>query len=579
MRIQEAREVLNGLGIESPDLEVLKPTEASYTSLLLQPSGPILGGADRIGGLDQATSIAKTLAFARLARERGAHLAVAPEYFTPWAALKTLLETGVTPQAGSLWVLGCESIRGEELTRFKAEAPAHCEVIYEPLDQLQADRALLDPVALIFISKRADGQDCLVLLVQFKTFPSRDELFLEEGTLKRGTTIYRLRGVCGTLSLVTLICSDALAVDDAKVADLVDRSTVIHIQLNPAPRNDTYRKYRAEAFRLDTRASECHILCLNWARTIVQHDDAGVMHQWPAVAGSTWYLPKDSCAQSDAVVLPNHDLGLYYTYMRERRHALVLDYDEAVFECRVPKVMTRGGALLANRNGPSGTARYEWSGGANSWIPQAGPPGAGFSALMASDPRAAAALPGHTTQSPLNVERLLALSAGAIAGGDGWRQLASIDSFQIDADELVQRVTVVQDTDAKPVQFRHQRLQVVAQLRHELNRRDTWPPQIEGVGKTSRIEWDGAGRPFNVHGDASRPALICYLGDNPLGRDIEKATSKLIDVLRRQGGDDYKRLCLLYREFGELMFARLPGLTRFDDALEDERDILSTDTE
>lgn len=579
MRIQEAREVLNGLGIEAPELEVLKPTEATYTSLLLQPSGPILGGAARIGALDHATSTAKTLAFARLARGRGAHLAVAPEYSTPWAALQTLIATDVTPPAGCLWVLGCESIRGEELIQFKAAMPANCEVVYEPLDQLADDRHLLDPVALVFNSKRTSGQDCLVVLVQFKTFPSRDDLFLEEGVLRRGTTVYRLGGERGKLSLVTLICSDVFALDDAAIVDLVDRSTVVHIQLNPSPRNDAYRQYRAQAFKRDAKSTDCHILCLNWARTIVQHDDAGNTEKWPAVGGSTWYLPKDSCAQSDAVVLPNHEHGLYYTYMKERRHALVLDYDEAVFECRVPKVMTTGLAALANRNGPSGIARYEWNAGNVSWVAQATPPGAGFTELMADYPDAAAALPGYATHSPLNIERLLALSAGAIAGGDGWKELSSIDSFQIDADELVQRMTVVQDIGDKPALFRHQRLQAVAQLRHELNFRDSWPAQIPGVGKTSRIEWNVDHKPFNVHGDGARPALVCYLGENPRDRDLENMASKLIDLLRRQGGDDQKRLCLAYRKYGVLKFAGLPGLTRYDDALLDERDILSTDTE
>lgn len=579
MQIQEAGKVLNELGIVWPELEVLRPTEASYTSMLLQPSGPILGGAGRIGALHQALSTAKTLDFARLARERGAHLAVTPEYFTPWAALKTLIASGVTPRTGSLWVLGCESIRGDELAQFKAEAPAHCEVIYEPLEHLATDRALLDPVALVFSSKRANGQDCLVVLVQFKTCPSRDDLFLEEAVLKRGTTVYRLRGVCGTLSLVTLICSDALAVDDAKIVDLVDRSTVIHIQLNPAPRNDTYRQYRAEAFKLDSKASDCHIVCLNWARTIVQHGDKGETHAWPAVGASTWYLPKNACAQSDEVVLPNHENGLYYTYMAERRHALVLDYDEAVFECRVPKVMTKGKAVLANRNGPSATSRYEWDAATGSWAVQKRPPTAGFAELMAANPDAAAAMPGHAAQSPLNVERLLALSAGAVDGSDGWRQLGNIDSFRIDADELVQRMTVVQDVGDKPARFRHQRLQAVAQLRYELDRRDAWPPQIVGVGKTSRIEWDTAGKPFNIHSDGVKPALVCYLGDNPRDRDVENAASKLIDLLRHQGGCDDKRLCLVYRKYGELKFDRLSGLTRFDDALLDERDILSTDTD
>ncbi len=137
----------------------------------------------------------------------------------------------------------------------------------------------------------------------------------------------------------------------------------------------------------------------------------------------------------------------------------------------------------------------------------------------------------------------------------------------------------MQGTDDKADRFRNQRLQAVAEIRHELDRRDAWPPQIVGVGKASEIAWDPAGKPFNVHGDGVKPALVCYLGENPLGRDVEKTASKLIDLLRRQGGYDDKRLCLIYRKRGELTFDRLSGLTRYDDALLDERDILSTDTD
>ena len=90
--------------------------------------------------------------------------------------------------------MGCESIAADALTQFKNEAPENCEVVFEPLAPLRADRPLLDPVALVFNSKRSDGQDCLIVLVQFKTFHSRDNTFAEEAVLKRGTTVYRLGG-------------------------------------------------------------------------------------------------------------------------------------------------------------------------------------------------------------------------------------------------------------------------------------------------------------------------------------------------------------------------------------------------
>ncbi len=275
MEVRDVCEILAPLALKPPDLEMLRPTEASYTCLLLQPSGPIFSGRDRIGGLDQDLNGQKVLAFARLANQEGAHLAVAPEYFTPWSAVRSLIKQGVVPPLGALWVLGCESIRKVELAQFKADVAETCEVIHEPCDALPVDRSLLDPVVLLFATQRSDGNSRLVALVQFKTCPSRDPLFVEEGLLKRGTTVYKFRGDCDTLSIITLICSDAFAVDDALVRKLVDRSTLIHIQLNPDPRNTVYRKYRKAAFELDPRVSDCHILCLNWARTIVLHDENG----------------------------------------------------------------------------------------------------------------------------------------------------------------------------------------------------------------------------------------------------------------------------------------------------------------
>lgn len=578
MKVREVRELLAPLALEPPDLEMLRPTEASYTCLLLQPSGPIFADANRIGGHDPNLNQRKTLAFARLANERGAHLAVSPEYFTPWAAVRSLIEQGVVPPPGTLWVLGCESIHQDELDEFKVNVADSCEVVYEPCDVLAADRPLLDPVVLLFATKRVDGASRLVALVQFKTHPSRDDLSFEEGILKRGTRIYKFLGACGTLSAVVLICSDAFALTDASVVGLVDRSTLIHIQLNPDPRNGVYRHYRKAAFALNPRASDCHILCLNWARTVVQHDGDGNTATWPAVGCSAWYCPDDACSQHDDIVLPNHRHGLYYTHMAERRHAILFDYDEAAFECRVPKVFTRVQAVLVNKNGPNAVARYEWNNDPGVWAVQSDSRKAGFDLLLESQDEAAAALAHVDIENPLNVERLLALSAGTIVIGKGdWYGLKNIDSFGIDADEIVRRVTVVQDPNIVAEDFRHARLDVVANIRHELDIRPNWPPQIAGTDQNAQIAWATDTGNFNVRCADGRRALICYLGDAPNPRKLENIPSKLIDLLRQTGGPNQTRLCVCYRHFGELKFAPLPGMTRIDEALMDERDILSVD--
>lgn len=577
MQLRDVETVLTLLDLEPPDLEILRPNEASYLCLLLQPSGPIVGGPLRIGSLDEETSAKKAAAFLELALERAAHLAVAPEYFFPWATLQALLAKGIAPSQSALWVLGCESIRQEDLAAFKTAVAGVCEVIHEPCDALPADRPLLDPAVMLFVASRAGGGTRTVALVQFKTHPSRDNLFLEEALLKRGNAVYRFRGKNGTLNAAVVTCSDALAMTEDIVSSLIDRSTLIHIQLNPNPRNNIFRKYRQRAFETDARASECHIICLNWAGSMVQHNGSGGTEQWPPVAGSAWYCPEGGCTHDDAVVLPNHKLGLYYTYMEERRHALLFHYNEAVFELRVPKVMTTGAAIMANRNGPSATRRYQWDSASFQWIPAPQDADSGFQSLLQTQGEASAAL-SHTatTASALDLERLLALLAGSITGTDTWFAAKEIDSCRIGPDEVVRRITFVQDDCPASVDFRHSRLQAAANIRHELDSRTFWPPQIAGVANDARIEWNVGGRHFNIRCGDGRPALISYLGEaSP--RALENVSSKLIDLLRRAGGPNQTRLCVLYRHFGQLKFAALSGLTRFDDAMTEQTDILAVD--
>lgn len=576
MQIREAAEVLADNNLKSPDLEMLRPDEKRYTSLLLQPSGPIFAGTQRIGTFDTAEAGRKAQSFLRLAISKKVHLAVTPEYFFPWGTLETELLSGAKPDMGALWVLGCESISSDMLAQFKEKVAGVCEVLYESCELLDSDRPLLDPVVLMFQTQNNNLEPKLVALVQFKTFPSRDDIFLEEGLLKRGTTVYRFKGTDGTLSIATIICSDAFSLTDELVPELIDRSTLIHIQLNPAPRNSAYRQYRKTTFETDSSTSECHIVCLNWAGSIVQYGEDGSTENWPPVAGSAWYCPESRCKYDDAVVLPNHDRGLYYAYMLERRHALLFHYDEAVFELLVPKVVTKVKALLANRNGPSAMERYCWDNIDGVWEPSLPPTDSGFNSLLASNPEGQAAL-AHIVQNnhALDIERLLALTTGSVSGMENWFAAKEIDSCKIGPDEVVFRVTFTQDNDKDAVAFRHARIEAAAELRHLLDTKTDWPPQVAGVAKDALIEWSAAMPNFNIRCADGQPALVVYAGNSaPHPRWLENLTAKLTNLLRKSGGNYQTRFCVLYRRFGALLFAALP-ITRFDDALADETDILA----
>ena len=575
MRICDVTTALAPLKLGPPDLEMLRPTEARYTCLLVQPSGPIFAGRQRIGQHEPVAGALKARQFLQLALGKHAHLAVTPEYFFPWDALKVELLAGTQPSPGNLWVLGCESIDAPALAKFQADVGDVCDVVHEPIAGLPADRALFDPVVHIFQASREDGTFRLVALVQFKTCPSRDDTFFEEGLLRRGTTVYKFKGQDGTLSVSTIICSDAFALTDAVMPELVDRSTLIHIQLNPDPRNSAYRQYRKTTFETDPSTSECHIVCLNWAGAVVQHGETGPLETWPKVAGSAWYCPDSRCKSDDEIVLPNHDLGLYYAYMQERRHALLFDYGEAAFELQIPKVVTRGKAVLANKNGPSAVERYCWNPGASAWAPGTRPVNAGFEALLRGNPEALAAL-SHATQngSPLDTERLLALTVGSANGMESWFSAKEVDSCRIGADEVVKRVTVAQDNHADAVSFRYARIESAAELRHLLDTKTDWPPQLAGVAKDSLIHWSANDPHFNVRTSDGRPSLIVNLGNAPEPRRLENTASKFVELLRKDGSRHKDRLCIVYSRLGELKFAPLPS-TRFDDALGDETDLLA----
>jgi hypothetical protein len=560
----------------SPDLEMLRPTERRYTAMLLQPGGPIFANQHRIGNLNVPAASLKGRKLLELARTNLADLVVTPEYFLPWAVLQTAILEAVTPAEGALWVLGCESISSEQLQIFSESVGQVCKVIHEPIEELQDHGSLFDPVVLLFRTQDTQGINRLVALIQFKTFPSRDNVFFEEGILKRGTAIYKFRGRSGHLSTAAVICSDAFSLSNGLVNELIDRSTLIHIQLNQDPRNTAYRAYRAKTFETDPKGSDCHIVCLNWAQAVVQHGDGNVETPWNNIAGSAWYCPGDGCSTADDIVVPNHEKGLYYTCLSdERRHALLFHYDEAVFELLVPKLMTTGQAVLANRNGPSLVHRYTWSALQN-WEEAVHAPDAGFANLLAANPDAGSALNQVAgIANPLGIERVLALTAGAIAGLDRWHMPNNIDSCQMQADEVVLRITVAQDTAAKASDFRYGRLTRIAQLRHDIINTPRWPAQVDGMSTGATIAWSMASPHFNVMTADGKPTLIVHLGESPPPRFLENVPDMLYQLLRRVGGAHEKRFCVVYSRFGEQKFAAIPGLTRFDDALEDATDILA----
>ena len=233
-------------------------------------------------------------------------------------------------------------------------------------------------------------------------------------------------------------------------------------------------------------------------------------------------------------------------------------------------------AVMANQNGPSAICRYTWKNADGDWAEVTHPPETGFKDLLNENAEAKAALEHILeTANPFDIERLLALSAGTLNGMDDWHLVNEIESFQMESDEVVNRITVAQDLSEKAKNFRHYRLARIASLHHEIMNVTDWPPQVTGMNNRARMLWTSGTPHFNVVTAEGLSTLVVHLGESPTPHSLKSLPDMLYNRLRRSGGANDKRFCIIYRQQGVLHFAEIPALTRYDDALEDMTDIIA----
>lgn len=559
--IRDVEDVLVLRGLETPDLALLQATHQSYRALLLQPSGPIYADIQRIGHLNLAGAVAQADAFLTLAAQRGDQLVVTPEYFLPVSSLAKAAQGGPFPAEGALWVLGCESMTPARLASFKEDCAGHCDVIYEedPAPAVQGN--YFDPVAYCFITRDADNIFKRVVLFQFKTAPSRDDHGFENKQLRCGRTIYRFQGKDGYIKLSTIICSDALALGEDAEANkkLSDRTVLIHIQLNPKPKQADYRRYRNEVFRRSPVTTDCDIVCLNWAQNIVQHDSPNhAPHEWKNESGSAWYVPERRCSVKDDEVANNEAKGLYYTRHEKKRHVLHFHYDEAVFAMTVPKVLQDGAAVHDVLIGPQLDTRFTWDAGAGTWLESASCPETGWSEIINGSPEVAAAFQSLTDiKNRLNIERAISLSCGPHSMKEQWHRVDNLDVCRIPESEVVARTTLQLDRDVAASEERQRRISRVAALGHILQTA-TLPPQIKDLaGGGALISWSPKSPNTNVAKAGVRPALVAYLGENPPLDLVKKIGENAFELLRRENKGNETRVAICYRT--------VAGVTKFFD--------------
>ena len=335
INIVDVEEVLRGQphSLTLMSLQALNPAREPYRAILLQPKGIVEANAVRVGHADPALGHALCSGFLSSAVQSHSDLAVAPEYCVPWSVVEEIVAGKYHPTQGAIWVLGCESISPAELQALarRYNADGDCVFHHEPLDARQvAQRRYVDPLLYVFWAQTQDGRTVLFLLVQLKTVACRDYRDVEQTSLYCGNTVYAFNRGINSMSLVSIICSDAFNFTE-HIDTIHTNCLLIHIQLNLKPAHTDYAAYRA---RLCSVGSNSHVelLCLNWAKSIQEAKGAGVYSDWNNVAGSAWYAPPGSFSAEDGLIDSLHHGGLYYSLLAQRWHSFFLNYEGQIIQ-------------------------------------------------------------------------------------------------------------------------------------------------------------------------------------------------------------------------------------------------------
>jgi len=348
MALFQVKELLAREELAYPMLLVLQATVDLYTALIVQPLPRIYVSPSEIRNLNQTHAKLESVGAMNLATEQAVDLLVSPEYSVPWQAVETqLAETG-GPATGKLWVLGCESIAVADACNLKHRFSQYAVVIHEPIDPADLTpngASYFNPLIYLFRTRSlVDNSEKVVMLVQFKTYPSGDPTNIEITSMARGTGIYLFEGAQSEVRLLTFICSDVLGISVEDLNLCYENTLLLHVQLNDNPRAPVYTQYRRKLF--ESRCDRTELICVNWAAGIEFHIEGNqVPLKKTNIAGSAWHTRSEQADTGDARVEANHRAGLFYTRNeKEKCHVLHFSYKPAAFLVRTTKVKHTGGA-------------------------------------------------------------------------------------------------------------------------------------------------------------------------------------------------------------------------------------------
>lgn len=545
----------------------------AYTLMALQPPGVIEANTQRIGHADRNRGRYICKEFLEKAVAEYADIAIAPEYCVPWDLVSNIIDGDLRPGQGAIWILGCESITPTDLCTLAVKANSDPGVFFhsEELNEREiAHKKYIDPLVYAFWSRDANDQYVFCIFVQMKTAPCRDYHDVEHNSLYLGTELFVFNRQVGTISLSSLICSDAFEIQD--VIDEIRHSALLfHIQLNPKPAHSDYATYRSHLVSVASN-SDVELMCVNWAENVEELKEGCENEKWRNVAGSAWYAPQKRFSADDQEIDSLHHAGLYYSVLRQRWHALFLNYEPQILMVSKQKVFFTGDQSLLPRTFVTIIKRWAWNSEGSTWV-TASTPSDGFNLASAAYPAAGPDLDSVREKSPMAVERALEILVGPAGKAKTWHLIAELPSMQLSLEEeSIRRITVHQDVapDRPGVIFRRQRLQR-AEDALSFKSMDFWPPRVRDLADGYSYAWNKKQPHFNIRSTKQVPAALVYLSDESDDQVLEAAKVKMqvamMDYAASLCEKDSRlvpedelvraldRLCVVYRRYGQLKFA------------------------
>jgi hypothetical protein len=473
--------------LRRPDLACLRQDADTYDILLLQIKDKIEYDNSGIWIADRQKALSKFRSFLNVAIYNNIELAATPEYSCPWEAIDEFLIQNKFPTRNNLWVLGCQSIRPQQLKDFIS---AHNQVTWildnALLEQSiqQAPDKFFDPACLIFNTTNNAGAEIKIIIVQFKAkYFGGDGFEWERDGMIKGNTFYVLSNIFASTKLIVLICSDTLQqnLDFNAISDgffLNDPLLILHIQLNQKPFQTNYKSYRNLLFSLGDKNYKKEILCLNWARGV----ETDGVNPWNKYGGSGFYIKSNKLNLTDIRINQNHLRGIYYTrHDNNKSHIYFLNYDEYVFLVRTTKPsQDAADPTQHSRTGPEIIRSFHWH--SPNWE-ECSQVTDDFHDLCREIENELGDLSClKDSKLYIDVERIVELSLGKLSLEKEWYRPAVLKSFHIKDDEINNRLNFAQDPTMEIRQSREEKLEKYAYLKHNiLTNADNLPQSLKKV--------------------------------------------------------------------------------------------------